>query len=239
MRLEGKVAIVTGGGRGIGRGITDRFAEEGAIVTVIDREAPSEELHRGQAFVMGDVSDPVVWDSLVADVTAEHGRIDVLVNNAGIIDYAPLHEVELDNWDRVVAVNETAVMLGMRAVLPGMLERESGSIVTIASIWGTIAAAGAASYHATKGAVRNLTKNVAITYAQQGIRANTIHPGIIATPLVAAQDKDMSAWVVGQTPMDRMGEASDIGNGAVYLASDEAKYVTGIELPIDGGYTAQ
>jgi NAD(P)-dependent dehydrogenase (short-subunit alcohol dehydrogenase family) len=235
MRLEGKISVVTGGGRGIGRGIADCFAKEGAAVTVLDREPPPEALTAGQKLRFGDVADPAVWDALVAD----HERIDILVNNAGIIDYAPIHELQLDDWERSVAVNQTAVMLGMRAVIPGMLANGGGAIVNISSIWGSVAAGGAASYHATKAAVRNLTKNVAITYATQGVRVNSIHPGIISTPLVAAQDADMSAWVVAQTPMGRMGTPADIAAGALYLASDEARFVTGAELVIDGGYTAQ
>jgi NAD(P)-dependent dehydrogenase (short-subunit alcohol dehydrogenase family) len=239
MRLEGKSAIVTGGGRGIGRAIADRFAEEGASVVVLDREEPLVPLLAGQVLRLGDVADPATWDAVVQDVTADHQPIDILVNNAGIIDYALLHEVELKRWDRAVAVNQTAVMLGMRAVIPGMVARGAGTIVNISSIWGSVAVAGAASYHATKAAVRNLSKNAAITYAQQGVRVNSIHPGIISTPLVAAQDAAVSAVVVAKTPLGRMGDPRDIANGALYLASDEAAFVTGAELVIDGGYTAQ
>jgi NAD(P)-dependent dehydrogenase (short-subunit alcohol dehydrogenase family) len=205
MRLQGKIAVVTGGGRGIGRAIVDRFSTEGAHVTVVDRDEPAEEMSDGQLFRQGDVADPSVWEAVVRETLAAHERIDVLVNNAGIIDYAALHEVDLETWDRSVAVNQTAVMLGMRAVIPGMLATGSGAIVNISSIWGNVAVGGAASYHATKAAVRNLSKNAAVTYATQGIRVNSIHPGIISTPLVTAQDADVSAWVVSQTPMGRMG----------------------------------
>jgi NAD(P)-dependent dehydrogenase (short-subunit alcohol dehydrogenase family) len=239
MRLQGRTAIVTGGAGGIGRGIADRFVAEGAHVVLVDRNEPPAPLTAGQTFREGDVTDPERWSAVVAEALAAHGQVDVLVNNAGIIDYAAVHELTLEAWDRAVAVNQTGVMLGMRAVIPSMLANGGGSIITISSIWGNVAAAGAASYHATKAAVRNLTKNAAVTYATQGIRVNSIHPGIISTPLVAAQDADTSAWVVSQTPMARMGTPEDIAAGALYLASDEAGFVTGAELVIDGGYTAQ
>jgi NAD(P)-dependent dehydrogenase (short-subunit alcohol dehydrogenase family) len=239
VKLEGKSAIVTGAAQGIGRAIADRFAAEGAEVTVIDVNDSDAAWGERQRLHRGDVSNPESWEEALDEIESRHGRIDVVVNNAGIIDQATLTELDLEAWDKVVAVNQTGVMLGMRAAIPRMVRAGGGSIVNISSIWGSVASGGAASYHATKAAVRNLTKNAAVTYATDGVRANSIHPGIVGTELVLAQAKEKTDWVVGQTPMGRVGEPAEIANGALFLASDEASYITGTELYIDGGFTAQ
>ncbi|NVZ24677.1 glucose 1-dehydrogenase [Pseudomonas gingeri] len=240
MKLEGRVVIVTGGTGGIGRAVCDRFTAEGAkLVVVVDRAEPGYELRPGQTFRQGSVSDPQFWGTLVAELEGAHGSIDILINNAGIIDHTPLHEVDLDKWDEVIAVNQTAVMLGMRAVIPGMLRKGKGAIINTSSIWGTVAVEGVASYHASKGAVRNLSKNAALTYAKRGIRVNSVHPGLIRTPIVDQQAEEKNAWVIAQTPMGHMGRPEDIAAGMLFLASDEAAFITGTELYIDGGYTAQ
>jgi NAD(P)-dependent dehydrogenase (short-subunit alcohol dehydrogenase family) len=240
MRLENKIAIVTGAAQGIGRGIADRFTQEGAKVALVDDQKDVEaDPAQGQSFYHGDVSDPGLWDHLVADLLAEYGRIDVLVNNVGIVQYESVHEVELERWNRALAVNLTSVMLGMRAIVPAMREQGGGSIINLSSIWGSVAAPGAASYHATKAGVHHLSKNAAVTYAKENIRVNSIHPGIIHTPMMDAMDKDQVSWVISQTPAGRTGQPQDIAAGAVYLASDEAGFVTAAELRIDGGYTAQ
>jgi NAD(P)-dependent dehydrogenase (short-subunit alcohol dehydrogenase family) len=237
-RLQGKVAIVTGSGRGIGRAIAERFAQEGATVIATGRSS-DERFGAGIAYHQLDVSSEQDWERVVTAVVAEHGRVDVLVNNAGIIIYDTLHELSMEDWNKVVATNQTGVWLGMREVIPGMLSNGGGSIINLSSIWGTVAVAGAHAYHATKGAVRNMSKSAAITYAKDNIRVNSLHPGFILTPLTEAQDPDVNAWVVGQTPMGRAGKPEEIANGAIFLASDEASFVTGSELVIDGGYLAQ
>ena len=186
-----------------------------------------------------EVSSEDDWRRVVAHAEESPGGVDVLVNNAGIITYDLPHEVTLEDWSRVVAVNQTGTWLGMREVVPGMLRRGGGSIINVSSIWGNAAVAGAHAYHATKGAVRNMSKSAAITYAKDGIRVNSLHPGFIVTPLTDAQDPSINEYVVGQTPMGRAGQPEEIAHGAVFLASDESSFMTGSELVIDGGYLAQ
>ena len=162
------------------------------------------------------------------------------MNNAGIVHcYEPLHGTDMASWQRVIAVNLTGSFLGMQRVLPAMREARRGSIVNFSSIWGTVGVAGAAAYHAAKGAIRNLTKHAAVTYAPENIRVNSVHPGLIRTPLVEAQSDEMNAGIIGQTPMGRMGTPLEVAQGCLYLASDESSFVTGSELVIDGGYLAQ
>lgn len=237
-RLAGKVAIVTGAGRGIGRAIAEAFAHEGAVV-IATSQSPSHEFGPSIEYHQHDVSSEADWKRITDATLAAHGRIDVLVNNAGIIAYEPLHELSSAEWDRVVAVNQTGVFYGMREITPTMLAQGSGSIVNVSSIWGNTAVAGAHAYHATKGAVRNMSKNAAITFATTGVRVNSLHPGFVQTPLTDAQDPAVNEFVVSQTPMGRAGRPEEIAAGAVFLASDESSFMTGSELVIDGGYLAQ
>ena len=237
-RLQGKVTIVTGAGRGIGRAIAEAFVSEGAIV-IATSQSQHNDFGNGIEFHQQDVSEEAGWKSLVESVLERHGRIDVLVNNAGVIAYESLEELSLEDWNRVIAVNQTGVFLGMREVTAPMLAQGSGSIINVSSIWGNAAVSGAHAYHATKGAVRNMSKNAAITFATQGIRVNSLHPGFIATPLTDAQAPEVNEFVVSRTPMGRAGRPEEIAHGAVFLASDESSFMTGSELVIDGGYLAQ
>jgi NAD(P)-dependent dehydrogenase (short-subunit alcohol dehydrogenase family) len=237
-RLKGKTALVTGAGRGIGRAIAEVFAREGARVLATGRGSESTYVDDQDSMLSWrqlDVSSEDDWKRVVA----ETGGVDVLVNNAGIITYDLPHELTLDDWSRVVAVNQTGAWLGMREVIPSMLAQGGGSIINVSSIWGNAAVAGAHAYHATKGAIRNMSKSAAITYAKDNIRVNSLHPGFIVTPLTDAQDPSINEYVVGQTPMGRAGQPEEIAQGAVFLASDDSSFMTGSELVIDGGYLAQ
>ncbi len=238
MRLKGKVALVTGASRGIGLGIVERFAEEGATVIAGSTSNPSV-YPAGVEGVVLDVGSEESWKSVVDGILKKHGRIDILVNNAGIIAYEQLHELSLTDWDRIMRVNQTGVFLGMREVIAPMKAQKAGSIVNVSSIWGNAAVGGAHVYHATKGAVGIMSKNAAITYVGDGIRVNALAPGFIDTPLTQSQDPGMNAFVVSVTPMKRPGTPREIANGALFLASDESSFMTGAELVIDGGYLAQ
>jgi 3alpha(or 20beta)-hydroxysteroid dehydrogenase len=239
MRLDGKVAIVTGAAGGIGQAVVELFAKEGATVFATDIATPPKPYPAGVEAISHDVTSEEAWDSVIKTVVDKAGRIDVLINNAGIIAYEPLDELEMKEWLKMIAVDQTGVFLGMRGAVREMRKQKSGSIVNISSIWGSAAVAGAHSYHAAKGAVRNMSKNAAMTYVGDGIRVNSVHPGFIHTPLTDSQDADLNKAVIDATPMKRGGQPSEIAYGCLFLASDEASYVTGTELVIDGGYLAQ
>jgi NAD(P)-dependent dehydrogenase (short-subunit alcohol dehydrogenase family) len=239
MRLQGKVALVTGAASGIGRAVVELFVNEGAKVFAGDIKSPAQAYPLGVEAIPLDVTSESQWSAAVAAVLQKTGRLDVLINNAGIIAYEPLHELSMENWHKMIAVDQTGVFLGMREAVRAMVKQKSGSIVNISSIWGTTAVSGAHAYHAVKGAVRVMSKNAAITYAENGIRVNSIHPGFIDTPLTQSQAADLNEAVIAATPMKRGGKPSEIAFGCLFLASDEASYVTGAELAIDGGYLAQ
>jgi NAD(P)-dependent dehydrogenase (short-subunit alcohol dehydrogenase family) len=237
-RLKGKIALVTGGAQGIGRAVAELFAEEGAIVIAGDVKEGAAA--KGIENVALDVSSQADWTRVVEGIIAKHGRIDVLVNNAGIVkNYGPVHDTDAESWNRVIAVNLTGSFIGMQSVLPAMRKAGQGSIINFSSIWGNVGVPGAAAYNAAKGGVRNMTKNAAVTYAKENIRVNSVHPGLIRTPLVLAQSDDMNAGIIAQTPMGRMGTPREIALGCLYLASDDSSFMTGSELVIDGGYLAQ
>lgn len=239
MRLEGKVALVTGAAGGIGHAVAELFAAEGATVFASDIAPPKSAHAAGIQALQLDVASEADWATAVAEIVRRTGRLDVLINNAGIIAYEPLHELVLEAWSRTIAVDQTGVFLGMRAAIGVMRKQGSGSIVNISSIWGSAAVSGAHAYHAAKGAVRNMTKNVAMTYVADGVRVNSVHPGFIDTPLTQAQAAKLNAAVIDSTPMKRAGKTLEVAYGCLFLASDESSYVTGAELVIDGGYLAQ
>jgi NAD(P)-dependent dehydrogenase (short-subunit alcohol dehydrogenase family) len=253
-RLQGKTAIVTGGALGIGRAACLRLAEEGARVAVTDmRDADGAavvaEIERrgGRArFWHLDVSQEADVSRVVTEVHAAFGAIDILVNNAGISGASkPTHEITEAEWDALMAVNTKGVFFCTKHVLPHMMHAHRGSIINLSSIYGLVGAPDAPPYHASKGAVRVMTKTDALLYAPYNIRVNSVHPGFIDTPMVrtfvgAAPDPQVvRAAIEAKHPLGHLGDADDIAWGIVYLASEEAKFVTGAELVIDGGYTAQ
>ncbi|MGE0717329.1 MAG: SDR family NAD(P)-dependent oxidoreductase [Alphaproteobacteria bacterium] len=239
MRLHGKVALVTGAASGIGRAVSELFVKEGATVFASDIASPKQAYSDGIEAMRLDVTSEPDWAASIDAIVRKHGRLDVLINNAGIIAYEPLHALEMDAWMKMIAVDQTGVFLGMREAVRVMRKRTSGSIVNISSIWGSAAVAGAHAYHAAKGAVRNMSKNAAMTYVADGIRVNSVHPGFIHTSLTDAQAADLNDAVIASTPMKRGGKPIEVAYGCLFLASDEASYVTGAELVIDGGYLAQ
>jgi NAD(P)-dependent dehydrogenase (short-subunit alcohol dehydrogenase family) len=240
MRLENKIAIVTGAARGIGRATAELFAEEGAIVYAGDLSLDDPFTDPNIHYVALDVTREEDWRRVVDEVVTAHGRIDVLFNNAGLVgSYAPLDTIDLTDWRRIFDVNLNGALYGVRAVVPVMRRGGGGSMIHTSSIWAIAGAAGVAAYTASKGAVRLLSKNVALTYVGDNIRSNSLHPGIIDTPMIADQAEDVTAVVVGATPMGRLGTPREIAQGVLFLASDESSFMTGAELVIDGGYTAQ
>ncbi|MCJ7798506.1 MAG: glucose 1-dehydrogenase [Polaromonas sp.] len=254
-RLQGKVAIVTGGALGIGRACAIRMAEEGASIAlfdVLDKEGQAlaaELVGRGFAsrYWHVDVSSEANVQGATDEAASHFGRLDVLVNNAGIAGVnKPTHEITEAEWDKVQAVNVKGVFFGLKHAIPHLKQAGGGSIINLSSIYGLVGAPDLPPYHASKGAVRLMSKTDALIYAPDRIRVNSVHPGFIWTPLVEnlLTDQDTEAAAGRKAldalhPLGHLGEPDDIAMGVVYLASDESKFVTGTELVIDGGYTAR
>lgn len=250
-RLQDKVVLITGGASGLGAGMAQRFAEEGAKVHITDvNEALGQETAErlGATFSIQDVVSEAGWRTVLDAITKEHGRIDVLVNNAGIFLPRPVDETPLEDWQKVIDVNLTGVFLGCKHGITAMKANPggpSGSIINLSSVSGLRGQLGGGAYNASKGGVRLLTKTVALENAPLGIRCNSIHPGIIDTPILdpvfeAADDPAaLRASIESRLPIGYMGDpAHDIGNMAVLLASDESTYMTGAEFVVDGAMTA-
>lgn len=257
-RLQGRVALVTGGASGIGRACAERLAEEGAAVAVTDiQEALSREVVAGiqgaggkATFYAHDVTSEPAWEQVVAAVEGELGELSILVNNAGIGIGGSIVDMTLEDWQRQQAINLDGVFLGVKHGIRAMREAGGGAIINLSSVAGLKGAANLAAYNATKGGVRLFTKGVALECARSGwnIRVNSVHPGIIDTPIwgkidavplaEGANTVDIDAMAALAVPLGRTGTARQIADGVVFLASDEASYITGTELVIDGGMTA-
>lgn len=247
--LFGKVAIVTGGAQGIGAATAEAMASAGAAVVVTDvldeeGERLASHLRDGgcQArYEHLDVSDEANWQHVVEKTVEELGGLHILVNNAGIGTMPDVETETREGWDRLIAINQTGVWLGMKTAAPRMRASGGGSIVNVSSIFGAVGGFGESiAYHASKGAVRLMTKNAAIRYAKEGIRINSVHPGFIDTPMIAqVKDTPVEQAILANTPMGRLGTPAEIGAVIAFLASDAASYMTGSEVYVDGGWTAQ
>lgn len=252
-RVEGKVALVTGGARGIGRATAHVLAREGASLVVADRdpsvgEAVAAAIGRGASFLPLDARSEESWAALIGEIRARHQRLDILVNNAGILHSGNGHSPEdttLEEWDAVHSVNLRGVFLGCKHAIPAMREH-GGSIVNLSSIAGIMATPHLTAYGASKGGVRQLTKTVALHCARAGyrIRCNSVHPGLIETDMgdavLALAGGDVATAREARlklVPLGELGRPEDVANAILFLASDEARYVTGAELLVDGGHT--
>ncbi len=251
MRLEGKVALISGGARGLGAADALLFAREGAKVVIGDvlevegREVEAQISGNGGdvLFIRLDVTSEADWQRAIEATIGRFGKLDILVNNAGLgRDGKGVEETTGDWWDRILEVNVKGVFLGTKYVIPEMRKTGGGSIINISSIMGLVGSARNTSYDASKGAVRLFTKSSAIQYGREGIRVNSVHPGFTDTPGTApgfGTNPERRAALTEATPLGRIATPDDIAYGVLFLASDESSFMTGSELVIDGGYTAQ
>ena len=254
MRLEGRVALITGGARGMGAAEAKLFSREGAKVVIADiledegrqTEAEINETGGDAIFIKLDVSQQSDWDAAIERTVEQFGKLDVIVNNAGIASGFTIEETTVEHWDQIMDVNAKGVFLGTKAAIAQMLSQDGGgSIINISSVSGMIGQKGvSAAYNASKGAVRIFTKSAAVQYASDGIRVNSIHPGGTVTPMTQqvwqGSEIDDDGFVLApEIPLGRAAKPEEIAYGALYLASDDSSYVTGAELVIAGGVTAQ
>lgn len=265
-RLEGRVALVTGGLRGIGLACVERFLAEGAEVVVTDLDAPDSvtvtdtmtRLGQAATYARANVTSEDDWASVLQTVTERHGKLHILVNNAGIDLTGPVASTSMEGWRRIMSINVDGVFLGVRTFVPLMAASGGdvaggASIINVSSIMGLVGMSEVSGYNASKGAVRMFTKSIALEFAakQMPIRANSLHPGFVVTPLLqegfqrwvdngaAEKTQDLIDMVAGKTPVGRLANPSELASAAFFLASSDSSYMTGAELVIDGGFTAQ
>jgi NAD(P)-dependent dehydrogenase (short-subunit alcohol dehydrogenase family) len=247
-RLQDRVALITGATGGIGAATARLFAQEGARLVLTDRDqAELERLGREldpegdtTTALPLDVASAADWDRAITAAGERFGGLDALVNVAGIVSWPGIEGTDQETWDRVVAVNQTGTWLGMKAAMPLLRASGDGSVINISSVLGIVGSGAAAAYQATKGAVRILTKTAAVEYATQGVRVNSVHPGVIATPMIQQllDEEGDQQPDIQRTPMGRAGAPEEIAPAILYLASEESSFVTGAELVVDGGLTA-
>lgn len=242
-RLDNKVAIITGGASGIGERMADLFSSEGAIVIAADINDVALEKVSQKENVIGmklNVASDEDWKALAKEVNERFGRIDILVNNAGISSEKPYQEIDINDWQKMLSINGFGPFAGIKHVAPYMAAQNKGSIINISSYTAQIGQ-GFNHYSASKGAVRALSKAAATTFGRSGVRVNALFPGIIETPMTQSlsTSKELLDRLIQATPLQRLGQPQDIANAALFLASDESSYITGSELVIDGGFSAQ
>ncbi|MBM7587855.1 NAD(P)-dependent dehydrogenase (short-subunit alcohol dehydrogenase family) [Bacillus pakistanensis] len=246
-RLNGKVAIITGAAMGQGAAEAVLFAKEGAkvVATDIQKEALTKvvdeiKANGGDAIALKhNVASEEEWISVVEKAVETYGKVDVLVNNAGVSEPKTLLNITMEQWNRVMDINLTGCVLGMKYTIPEMQKAGGGSVINISSIGGLVGMAGTSPYTAAKGAIRSLSKAGAVEYAKQNVRVNSVHPGIIMTPMVEEHlDEQTKQYFSAYTQLPRYGQPDDIAYGVLYLASDESSFMTGSEMVIDGGWTA-
>ncbi|MEV0622712.1 glucose 1-dehydrogenase [Nonomuraea sp. NPDC050404] len=247
-RLNGKVVLITGATGGLGTATAELFAREGARLVITDvAEGPLRDL-AGRIEALGaeviaaplDVSSVPQWDDVIDLVRNRFGTLNVLVNLAGIVDWPGVEDTSEDAWDRVIAVNQKGTWLGMKAALPLLRGSGNASVINTSSVLGLVGSGSAAAYQASKGAVRLLSKTAAVEYARQGVRVNSVHPGVIATPMIQEilDEQGDQQPDIQRTPMRRAGRADEVAPAYLFLACDDSSFVTGSELVVDGGLTA-
>lgn len=246
-RLDGKVAIITGAANGQGATEAALFAKEGAKVVATDLEIEALQevvdqirANNGESIaIQHNVASEEEWKSVVAKVIEAFGKIDVLVNNAGVSEPRTLLDISMDQWQKVMDIDLTGCVLGMKYTIPEMQKAGGGSVINISSIGGLVGMAGTSPYTAAKGALRSLSKAAAVEYAKQNVRVNSVHPGIVVTPMIEEYfDEQVKQYYESLTQLPRLGKPEDIAYGVLYLASDESSFMTGSEMVIDGGWTA-
>ncbi|MBM7598998.1 cyclopentanol dehydrogenase [Virgibacillus halotolerans] len=246
-RLKDKVAIITGAANGQGAAEAKMFSENGAKVVMTD--ILEEELQNVANNIRGDkksvlslkhdVTSEKDWKHIINETKEHFGKIDILVNNAGIGSTKTIEEETIEGWEKVQKVNSNSVFIGIKYTAPEMKKSGGGSIINLSSVYGIIGVKGYSAYHASKGAIRSLSKTAAMEFAKHHIRVNSVHPGLIQTPMTESLflDPNIVEWMQSVTPWPRLGKPEDVANGVLFLASDESSFITGTELIIDGGWT--
>jgi NAD(P)-dependent dehydrogenase (short-subunit alcohol dehydrogenase family) len=247
-RLEGKVAIITGAGSGMGRVEAILFAKEGAkvVATDINEAGIHETVNKIKAnggegiAIKHNVTKKEEWEAVYEQTIETYSKLDILVNNAGISQPDSMDHLTEDQWDRIVDINLKGTFFGIQLAIPHFRKNNGGSVVNISSIAGLTGSSGAGAYTAAKGGVRMLTKAVAADYGKDNVRANSVHPGYIVTEMSKEymEDEKYKGWFLAQTPLNKLGKPEEVAEAVLFLASDAASHITGVELPVDGGVTA-